>query len=371
MQVPIFWRIVSGYALILVLFVGVSSYSVIELGGLSRSARSALDTDNRMIAYEEKLTDAFLSEVRYAGQFLIAHTRALHEQFGQFNNDFTGYLSEIKSRAASAELQTRLSRLEEFHSRYHDLFEQEVRYLAAGQPYAESRFQQERGKIFETTLQELERLKKQLQTNLHEKLQAIEMVARTARTIAGVTTVILLGLGIALSFLISGSITAPLLKLTRSAARNTLENAAGASAGFHIPEIRALSDALTKSKQSIEKATKANAAFAETVADQLRTPLISLKQRLSYLKDELSPALAAEQKTTFEILTVETERLIERSSQFCPPAKAQCELAGAHEQSTEPWSFEPPFRTRKIRLAWNAISERLKSLRSGKPKNNE
>ena len=366
MQIPIFWRIVSGYALILVLFVGVSSYSVIELGGLGRSARTALDTDNRMIAYEDKLTDAFLSEVRYAGQFLIAHTRAMHEQFGQFNNDFIGYLSEIKSRAASAELQTRLSRVEEFHSRYHDLFEQEVQYLTAGQPYAESRFQQERGKLFDTTLQELERLKRQLQTNLHEKLQAIERVARTARTIAAVTTVILLGLGIALSLLISKSITVPLLKLRRSAAGNTVADAAGASDGFRIPEIHALSDALIKSKQAIEKAAKANAAFAEAVADQLTTPLISLKQRLSYLKDDLSPALAAEQKTTFEILAEETERLIERSSQFRPPAKAQCEPAGVKEQMTENGSSELPSRARNVKRVWNAISERVKSLSSGK-----
>jgi CHASE3 domain sensor protein len=340
MQIPIFWRIVSGYALILVLFVGVSSYSIIQLGGLSGTARTALDTDNRMIAYEEKLSDAFLSEVRYAGQFLIAHTRALHEQFGQFNNDFIGYLSEIKSRAASAELQTRLSRVEEFHSRYHDLFEQEVRYLRAGQPYAESRFQQERGKIFETTLQELERLKRQLQTNLHEKLEAIERVARTARTIAAVTTVILLGLGIALSLLISRSITAPLLRLRRSAAGAVTPDADGASGGFYIPEISALSDVLMKHKCAFEKAASVNAAFAESVADQLTMPLISLKQRLSYLQEELSPALAAEHRTTLKILAEETERLIERSTQFGPLAATRCEPAITQEPTNEPATSE-------------------------------
>jgi methyl-accepting chemotaxis protein len=368
MQITIFWRIVSGYALILVLCVGASSYSIIQLGELSGTARTALDTDNRMIASEEKLTDAFLSEVRYAGQFLIAHTSALNEQFRQFDSDFIGYLSEIKSRAASAELQTRLSRIEEFHHRYHDLFEQEVRYLRARQPYAESRFKQERGKIFETTLQELERLKRQLQTNLHEKLQAIESVARTARTIAAVTTVILLGLGIALSFLISRSITEPLVKLTRSATRNTAADPAAARGEFRIPEIRALSDALIRSKQSIEKVARANAAFAETVADQLRTPLISLKQRLSYLEDELSPALAAEQKTTFDILAEEIERLVERSSQFGSLAKAKGEMASFAEPATVIRSSESSTRLGNVRQACNAISERFKSLIFGKAK---
>ncbi|MGE5306490.1 MAG: hypothetical protein ACM3TN_24535 [Alphaproteobacteria bacterium] len=371
MQIPIFWRIVSGYALILVLLVGASSYSIIQLGGLSGTARTALDTDNRMIADEEKLTDAFLSEVRYAGQFLIARTGALHEQFSQFNTDFTDYLSEIRSRAASAELQTRLSRIEEFHSRYRDLFEQEVRYLQIGQPFAESRFQQERGKIFEATLQELERLKRQLQTNLHEKLQAIENVARTARTVATVTTVILLGLGIALSLLISKSITEPLLKLTRSATRNIAADPAAAFDGSRIPEIRALSDALTDSKQNIEKVAKENLAFAETVADELRTPLISLKQRLRYLQDELSPALAAGQRTSFNILAEETERLIQRSSQLGSLAKAECEAASVQEQTAETWASESKSRSCDVKRAWEAIFERFTSLFFGKAKCDE
>jgi hypothetical protein len=45
-------------------------------------------------------------------------------------------------------------------------------------------------------------------------------------------------------------------------------------------------------------------------------PLLALKQRLNYLKDELSPALAPEHNTAFEILAEETDRLIERSSEF-------------------------------------------------------
>ena len=132
MQIPIFWRLISGYALILLLSVGVSAYSGVQLGSLSGTARLALDTDNRMISAQEKLTDAFLSEVRYAGKFVITHTASLHEQFRQFKNDFTGYMSEIKSLAASPHTKVRLSRVEELHQRYQDLFDREVRYIKAG-----------------------------------------------------------------------------------------------------------------------------------------------------------------------------------------------------------------------------------------------
>ncbi|HEU4640206.1 MAG TPA: hypothetical protein VFS84_15240, partial [Candidatus Binatia bacterium] len=61
MSLPIFWRIILGYSVILLLGSGVAAYSIVQLGGLSGTARSALDSENRMMAYQETLTEAFLS----------------------------------------------------------------------------------------------------------------------------------------------------------------------------------------------------------------------------------------------------------------------------------------------------------------------
>ena len=77
MRIPIFWRLLFGYSAILLLSVGLSTYSIIQLGGLSTTARAALDTDSRRIGNVEKLTDALLSEVRYAGRFIITHAEEL------------------------------------------------------------------------------------------------------------------------------------------------------------------------------------------------------------------------------------------------------------------------------------------------------
>jgi CHASE3 domain sensor protein len=360
MSIPIFWRLTLGYLVILCLSVGVSSYTIVQLGGLGGTARTVLDTDNHLIAYEENLTDAFLSEVRYGGRFIITHARALYDQSRQFKNDFARYMSETKSLAASPEATARLSRIEELHSRYDDLFDQEVRYIKVAQPYAESRYQQEKEKILESALTDLGRLKGQLQQNLKDKLETMGRAANTARAIAAATTLILLGLGVALSFVISKSITLPLIELKRRMTEETAQDSDSFSEFSRIPELRELSDALAEAKRKLGEAAEMNAIFVRDVTEQFATPLISLRKRLSYLNEELTEKVTAEQRTTFAILAEETERLIQCCGTLRLPPRVQSE-AKKHPGHTEGRGSQQP-APREI-LQWkslNAFSTRVR-----------
>jgi CHASE3 domain sensor protein len=320
MAIPIFWRLFLGYLLILIMAVAISSYSIVRLGGLSATAGTLSNTDNRLIADAEKLTDAFLSEVRYAGRFIITHSNALHHELGQFKNDFTRYMSEMNAIAPSEEIKSRLASVEQLHLRYHDLFNQEVRYIKANQAYAESRYQQERDKILETALKDLERLKAQLQKNLHDKLETMEKAARSTRTIAAGTTLVLLGLGFALSFVISKGITTPLSHLRQKTLEDPGQRSDSAPDFSHIPEIQALANALRAARANLEEIATRNREFVQSASEHLITPIISLKTRMHYLKNDLAEKANTDQRTTFEVLIEETERLIERCSELRPPA---------------------------------------------------
>jgi hypothetical protein len=220
MGIPIFWRLILGTMGILFLSVAACLYSIIQLGTLSRTARAALDGDQRMINYQEGLTDAFLSEVRYSGKFIFTHTEDRYEQLRQFKNDFARYLGQLKSLMQSDEIAASLSRIEQFHLQYHELFDREVAYIRANQTYAQSRYQQERDKVFESALSEFERLKTLLQSNLQDKLEGIDRAARTARQIGILTTIVVTLLGTLFSLKISRSIAAPLKQLELGIATN-------------------------------------------------------------------------------------------------------------------------------------------------------
>ena len=327
MSVPIFWRIILGYSVILLLASGVAAYSIVQLGGLSGTALSALDSENRMMTYQETLTDAFLSEARYAGRFLLTRADAHHKEFGQFKEDFKRYMGEMTSRATAVEITARLLRTDELHLRYHELFDQEVRYIKAGQPYAQSRYQQEREKILDSALRELERLRAQLQANLNNKLETMEQAARAARNIAVAGTLLLIGLGIALSLLISRSITKPILELTRRTAEEP-EVPDGPVETGAIPEIQELSETLAHERHKIREAARSQAEFFDDLFEQVTAPLTSIQQRLTYLKRDLSQADGHEQNPSLEVIIKETERLIDHCNQLKPPSTAAMAAAG-------------------------------------------
>ncbi|MGH7824847.1 MAG: CHASE3 domain-containing protein [Candidatus Binatia bacterium] len=345
MAMPIFWRLIYGYSVILLMSVALSSYSILQLGQLSSSARTALNGDSRMIDYQEKLTDVFLSEVRYAGKFLITHARPLHDQLRQFKGDFVRYMDELKALTESPEIKARLARVEEFHLRYHELFDQEVQYVRAGQPYAQTRYREEKEKVLESVLGELVSLKAHLQNHLRDKLETIVSAARTTRNIAVATTIALLGLGIALSFAISKSIVKPLSELRR-ATENAEDDFHYRSDLSRIPEIHDLAVVLRNEKQRLQDAARTNASFVGSITDQFAMPLISINKRLSYLKQELIPNVTPEQTKHIDILAAEVERLIGRFSRLRQPSKVPG-YVGRHEPRNAVETREPRASTRR------------------------
>ena len=208
--ISIFWRLVLSHVGILLLSGAACFYSIMQLGALSGAARSALDTHQRMIAYQEGLTEAFLSEVRYGGKYLIDHSNVRYDQLLQFKREFVNYL-EILKRFGQPESSS-LSTIERLHDQYHELFDREVTYVRANQNYAQSRYQQERDKLVESTLGELDHLKTQLREGLKNKLENLDQAARTAREIASVSTLVVLILGILISLTVSRTMEASVIR---------------------------------------------------------------------------------------------------------------------------------------------------------------
>jgi CHASE3 domain sensor protein len=203
MALPIFWRLILSHLGILLLAGAACLYSIVQLGSLSGNARSALDTNHRMIDYQEALTDAFLSQVRYGGKYLITHGESRHEQMRQFKKDFDEYLEHFRALQPSGEIVESMARVERSYRQYHELFDREVEYIHNKQAYAQSRFQQERDKIVESAITELDNLKAHLRTKLQEKLESIEHGARTSRRIASVTTLMVLIFGAVVALKVS------------------------------------------------------------------------------------------------------------------------------------------------------------------------
>lgn len=207
MGVPFVRRLIVGGLALLFLSIALSLYSIVQLGALGDAARAALDHDHRMISSQEELTDAFLSEFRYSGKYVISRKEDRYEQLRQFKNDFIRHLTELQSVAQTDRATLLLAKIEQIHGQYHKLFDQEVAYIRANQGYAQSRYEQEREKLLEAGLKELERLKAELRAGLHAKLETMDRSARTVRAITLTATLIVALLGIFLALKINGCVS--------------------------------------------------------------------------------------------------------------------------------------------------------------------
>ena len=210
MTLPIFWRLVLSHLGILLLSGAACLYSIVELGSVSGSARSALVSSQEVTADKEALIDTFLSQARYGGKYLITHNQGQRDQFLQFKKDFVDYLNRLKHVEKSDSIGATLSRIERLNEQYQELFDREAAYIDAHQNYAQTRYQQERDKIVKNTLEEFDALKAQLGANLQEKLESIDSRARTGRRIAIISTFAVLVLGAIFSLKVSRSLEASL-----------------------------------------------------------------------------------------------------------------------------------------------------------------
>jgi signal transduction histidine kinase len=170
-------------------------------------------------------------------------------------------------------------------------------------------------------------LRVQLQANLNNKLETMEQAARAARNLAIAGTLVLIGLGLALSLLISRSITKPLAELTR----RTAEEPDSAVRTGGIPEIQALSQIMAHERNRIRGAAQSQADFFDDISEQLTVPLTSIQQRLTYLQRHLSQADGDEQNPSLEVILKETGRLIEHCNQLKPPPAAMAAAGDCQE----------------------------------------
>jgi CHASE3 domain sensor protein len=206
MATPILRRFIIGYSVMLILMVAVSGYSIFQLGKLSDAAHVALSIEQRMIDKAERLADTFLSEVRYAGKFGVTQSPVHNEQYMQFNADFNRNIGELKVLVVSPDPAQRLSRVEEYHAQYQQLFEREVEYIKIRQPYAETRYREEKERLVDYLLRENEAIKSDLQNSMQQRIGYIEKAALETQKFTIAATLLLIGLGFFLAYCLSGRV---------------------------------------------------------------------------------------------------------------------------------------------------------------------
>ena len=103
MRLTIFSRLVIGFIIIFLLQLSVSVYVINTVEPLWKKFPMRYSTiDNKIIAYEKKLTDILMSQMRYEKKFIITRDTTLYDHFLENKNEFNQYLMELQSTVNSS-----------------------------------------------------------------------------------------------------------------------------------------------------------------------------------------------------------------------------------------------------------------------------
>ena len=338
MKFGIFPQLTAGYLAVLFLLGGSNVYAILKLVQFNTQILNSYNEDIRLLDSGKKLVDSIFSQRRFEQKYVLTKDTILYKQFLSANEDFERTLAELNTIPVSPVQNDFLKNIKESHQHYHFLIEAEVKNLKNNRNYGRNWYKKEKEKTVDTILEEVKKLDEFSRKAFYNKTKIVSDAGALARTVAVISLVITVLMVILLSFLITRSITNPLLKLvkkTRDIQIGIFECDPGVSAP---PEIKELTEAFNLMCNRLKEVDKIKTGFFAMISHELRTPITTIKEGASLLLEGTCGSTTEKQSRLLTIIAAESNRLTSLVNSILDLSKME---AGMMEYHFEKRSIEP------------------------------
>jgi two-component system, NtrC family, sensor histidine kinase GlrK len=305
----IFPRMTAGYLAVLFLLGASSVYAILKLVQFNATIIADYKEEIRMDNASRRIVDSILSQRRNEQKFLLTRDEVFYIQFLAAKADFDRLLTELSSLSPSPEKNEVYSRIVGYHRQYQSLVDTELDHLKHRRQYDRNLYRAKKERASDAILEEMEVLEKSAREDFFRKASMVGEAAASARMVAISSFLVTVLLVVLLAFLITRSITAPLIKLVTKA-REIQSGVFKCDLSISAPpEIAELSEAFNRMCDRLKEMDRIKADFFAMTSHELKTPLTTISEGTSLLIEGACGAVTDKQNRLLTIIAAESSRL--------------------------------------------------------------
>jgi len=354
MKLTIFKRLTFAYLIIMLLFVLLGAYVTLKLSHLNQLTRSIASVDSMSINHIEHLLDTVLSQVGFGNKYLISKDQDFYKQFQQLKEYHTEDMKKLEPLIDTAEKANLFAEAKELYDSYISLMELEFGFVEKGADYSFKRYQEEKERMVDGFNQKLRRITNIVRLDRDKKIHASSQISSNILKVSTIIVVLVVVIGILISFFITKSINRPILLLqekTKEIAEGKFEKIPDITSP---PEIKELADQFNIMCERLKELDELKLDVISHISHELRTPLTAIKEASSMILEGVFVARQEKQHELMTIVKEECERLINSVNRILD---ISCMEAKMTEYHFEECNLIPVVRKSVLKLAPIALSK--------------
>jgi two-component system sensor histidine kinase GlrK len=332
----IFWRIMIGYLLVILLLMIIIAYSLVNLDRMTKSISAVIYSDQQAVDLEKQMIDSFLSQVRNVQKYLVTSDRAFFNLSQVSKANFMEDYIRLAPRLGSAAEKELADKMMLLFRDYHALLEMQTRSLDHGSfsPFEQVAMD---GKAEEVSAA-LNNLANMRQQRIVDKIQDLRAMGSRATFMVQALVAVSLFSAVVVAFLVTRGINRPLQKIKKM---TTVVSRGDFDQRIELdspPELAQLAGSFNQMSDKLKQLDEMKSGFISHVSHELRTPLASIKEANSLLLEETDGRIDEKQRRFLVMIEQSATRLTKMIDNLLDLSKME---AGMMEYDFIPADIRP------------------------------
>lgn len=318
----IYWKMMLGFLIIIVLMGAVDAYILLELNKVSETTKSTLTRDVHSVDLSKQLRATLFDEERYAQKYLVSSDTTYYALFLDQSRVFQQLMDSLGRQPADGAMRKIVLDAERRHNWHFALLQQAHSREASRIAVLHPRVQQSRNDTLDFLYRDFEDLIHLKQQVVAASVLDVEQATERSANIALLLTIGTLLAATSLAFILTRTITRPLKVLMRG----TQQVARGSYEPIHVKtrgEIAQLADAFNTMSDSLNQANAIRAEMMQHISHELRMPLQTMHAAYYLLTEEKAGPVTEGQVRLLQSIRDNIDKIARFSNQFLDLSKIE------------------------------------------------